>query len=307
MGYGTATRFPMLVRPLSIARLAVVLVAATALPAPAALCGTAPAPPAKWDHVVWIWFENHGFGSVVGSGAAPHMNRSLIPSCGLATNYHSLAHPSLPNYIAATSGLSLGRLGPLRDDCNATGACHTTASNIFRLAPSWGAYAQSMRRPCTHWFSGLYAASHNPAVYYRDLRADCRSHDLGLRALQPALDADTLPAFVFITPNICTSMHSCSVTTGDAWLGRIVTRLTASRAYARGTMAVFVTFDESAADDSDDRVATLVISPSTQPHTRSSEWFDHYSLLRTTEEMLGVEPLLGEARHAPSMRAAFDL
>jgi len=271
-----------------------------------ALCGTEATPPATWDHVVWIWFENHGYGAVIGSSAAPHINHRLVRGCGLATNYHALAHPSLPNYIAATSGLALDALGPLRDDCNATGPCHTSAPSIFALAPSWGAYAESMHKPCTHWFTGAYAASHNPAVYYTSLDA-CRTHDLGLPALRAALDSDTLPAFVFITPNMCDSMHNCSVATGDAWLWRIVQRLTASAAYRRGTMAVFVTWDESASDDSSEHVATLVISPSTRPHTRSARPFDHYSLLRTTEEMLGIDRLLGEARRAPSMRAAFNL
>jgi hypothetical protein len=279
--------------------------AATPPPLPATLCGTAPAPPERWEHVVWIWLENHGYGAIVGSPAAPAINR-IGHRCGIATNYHSLAHPSLPNYIAATSGLSLGALGPLRDDCNATGACHTGAASIFSLAPSWGAYAESMHRPCTHWFTGLYAASHNPAVYYTGLDG-CGAHDVSLRALGPALAADTLPASVFIAPNMCDGMHNRSVTTGDAWVGRMVRRLAASPAYRRGTMAIFVTWDESAADDADDRVATLVISPSTPAHTRSGRWFDHYSLLRTTEEMLGIDRLLGEARRAPSMRAAFDL
>jgi phospholipase C len=270
------------------------------------VCGTEATPPPTWEHVVWIWFENHSYGAIVGSSQAPFMNRRLIPACGLATNYHSLAHPSLPNYIAATSGLSLGALGPLRDDCNATGDCHTSAASIFAQAPSWGAYEESMRRPCTHWFTGLYAASHNPAVYYQNL-PDCRTNDVNLKELWPALDGDTLPAFIFITPNMCESMHNCGVSAGDAWLGHVVKRLTASAAYQRGTMAVFVTFDESNPDDSNDQVATFVISPSTPPHTRSGKWFDHYSLLRTTEEMLGIDHLLGEARRAPSMRAAFNL
>jgi phospholipase C len=177
-------------------------------------------------------------------------------------------------------------------------------TSIFALAPSWGAYAESMRSPCRHVFTGLYAASHNPAVYYRTL-ADCSTHDVNLRELQPALDTDTLPAFVFITPNMCDSMHNCSVTRGDGWLWHRILRLTASPAYQRGSMAIFVTFDES--DGSGDHVATLVISPSTPPHTRSGKYFTHYSLLRTTEEMLGLERLLGEARRAPSMRSAFNL
>ncbi len=270
------------------------------------LCGLVPAPPAQWEHVVWIFFENQSFDEVVGSGDAPFMNHVLIPQCGLATNYHGLTHPSLPNYIAATSGLSLDALGVFDNDCNAAGPCHTGAMSIFAQAPSWGAYAESMRRPCTHWFTGPYAASHNPAVYYTNL-TDCAAHDVSLRALSSALAGDSLPAFVFITPNMCHSMHNCSVGTGDGWLRHMIRVLAASAAYQRGTMAVFVTFDESDKDSPDDRIATFVISPSTPPHTRSGAPFNHYALLRTTEEMLGLDPLLGQAQYARSMRSAFNL
>jgi hypothetical protein len=269
------------------------------------LCGTRAAPPPTWEHVVWIWFENHGYQAIMGGGAAPFIARALAPGCGLATNYHALAHPSLPNYIAATSGLGGGALGPFGHDCNAVGACRIGAPSLFAQAPSWGAYAESMRRPCTHFFTGLYAASHNPAVYYQGL-PDCGLHDLNLRALRTDLAADTLPAFVFVTPNMCHSMHNCSVRTGDAWLRRAISTLTSSAAYQRGTMAIVVTFDESEGGG-DNRVATVIVSPSTVVGTRSAQYFTHYSLLRTTEEMLGVDTLLGRADHASSMRAAFNL
>jgi len=295
---------------LALAAVAILATVATtpAVPTPLPpLCGLTPTPPPRWEHVVWIFFENHSFGEVVGAGDAPFMNHALIRHCGLATNYHGLTHPSLPNYIAATAGLPLSALGVFGNDCNAVGACHTSAQSIFALAPSWGAYEESMHRPCRPWFTGLYAASHNPAVYFTNL-TDCGQHDVSLHDLKPALAEDTLPAFVFITPNMCHSMHNCSVGTGDAWLRRAIGRLASSAAYQRGTMAIFVTFDEADPDDSGDaRIATFVISPSTAPHTRSGVSFNHYSLLRTTEEMLELDPLLGAARHAHSMRAAFNL
>jgi hypothetical protein len=160
-----------------------------------------------------------------------------------------------------------------------------------------------MRKPCTHFFTGPYAASHNPAVYYTTLQ-DCSLRDVGLGALRANLAADSLASFVFVTPNMCHSMHNCSVRTGDAWLRHIVRLLTESPAYQRGTMAIAVTFDES--DGGDNHVATFVVAPSTVPRTRADESFTHYSLLYTTEEMLGLPPL-GRARGAQSMRAAFNL
>src|SRR4029453_1603469 len=103
------------------------------------MCGRRESPPATWEHVVWIWLKNHAYESIIGSRDAPFINRHLAPECGRATNYHALTHPSLPNYIAATSGLPLDALGPFYSNCNATGGCRTWAPSIFAEAPSWGA------------------------------------------------------------------------------------------------------------------------------------------------------------------------
>jgi hypothetical protein len=71
-------------------------------------------------------------------------------------------------------------------------------------------------------------------------------------------------------------------------------------------MAIFITWDE---DDgsADQHIPTLVVSPRTRPGTRSATRFNHYSLLRTTEEILGLPARLGAAGTAPSMRGAFGL
>lgn len=53
-------------------------------------------------------------------------------------------------------------------------------------------------------------------------------------------------------------------------------------------------------------IATIVVAPSVRPGTRSGTRYDHYSLLRATEELLG-QPLLGKAKTATSMRAGFNL
>jgi hypothetical protein len=43
------------------------------------------------------------------------------------------------------------------------------------------------------------------------------------------------------------------------------------------------------------------------PGTQSATRFNHYSLLRTAEEMLGLPNYLGGAAGATSMRSAFDV
>src|SRR5262249_58627858 len=106
-----------------------------------------------------------------GSPEWPSSHRTGAAGCGLATNAHNETHPSLPNYIAATSGLPPALLGRWRHDCNAVGPCLTRAPNLFAQASSWGAYAESMPKPCVHFFTGPYAPRHNPAVHSRT-RAD---------------------------------------------------------------------------------------------------------------------------------------
>ncbi|HZP43283.1 MAG TPA: alkaline phosphatase family protein [Candidatus Binatia bacterium] len=301
---------------------AVVAAAAVALAGAAAAqtCGTAPTPPAAWSHVVWIFMENHSYDQVIGTENAPFVDR-LARECGLATNFRNVDHPSLPNYMAATSGLPHGALGRFESDCNAVKGCRSRARSIFEVAPSWGAYEEGMPRACYPVFTGPYAASHNPAAHYTHLvdgRGTCAAHDVPYRQLQQDLDAGTLPAFAFVTPDMCHSMHDCSVGVGDAWLAGAVSRLTASAAYRSGGTAIFVTWDEGeggdggescarSTGDSSCHVATLVVSPSTRPGTRAGQLYSHYSLLRTTEEMLGVGPLLGRARAAKSMRKPFNL
>ena len=60
---------------------------------------------ATYKHIIWVMMENHSYNTIIGSSQAPYIN-SLASECGLATNYHNISHPSLPNYMAATAGLS---------------------------------------------------------------------------------------------------------------------------------------------------------------------------------------------------------
>jgi phospholipase C len=264
-------------------------------------CGKIAPGSGSYRHVVWLWLENHDYQSVIGSSSAPFLN-SLAADCGLATGYHAITSPSLPNYIAATSGLGGHGLSPFSSDCDPVGSCTTGSKSIFAQVESWRAYQESMPSPCAQHDDGRYAVRHNPPVYYTSL-AGCQDRDLPMTALQPDLDGDSLPAFSFITPNICDDAHSCPLSEGDDWLSHELPRVFQSPAYRSGHTALFITFDEG---DNGSRVATVVVSPSTAAGQRSSQAFDHYSLLRTTEDLLGVPPL-GRARSAKSMAQSFGL
>jgi hypothetical protein len=146
----------------------------------------------------------------------------------------------------------------------------------------------------------LYAPKHNPAAYFTNVAHACSRQDVRLGS-QPNLGA----RFTFITPNLCHDTHNCSVRTGDRYLAGLVPKIVNSSQYRAGRTAVFITWDE---DDgsSTNHIPTLVIAPHTSPGTSSNTRFTHYSMLRTTEELLGLKKI-GAANRAPSMRAAFGL
>ena len=89
-------------------------------------CGTASLSSVNYTHVIWIWMENHSYGTVIGSPQAPYLN-GLATKCGLATNYHNISPPSLPNYVGATSGLGYAALQKFTPDCSPAKACSTSA------------------------------------------------------------------------------------------------------------------------------------------------------------------------------------
>ena len=296
--------------------------------ASAGACGRASGSHPRYRHVIWIWFENHSYDAVIGSKDAPFTNR-LAAACGLATNYHNVTHPSLPNYIAATSGDTQG----ISDDCQPS-ECSKNVQSLFgqvrARGGTWNAYNESMPSACDLEGgsgsnpSGEYAPKHNPAAYYLPLRQTCPQRDVALGtpdsgAFAHALKSNALATFTFVTPNLCNDTHDCPVSTGDAWLAHWWPAIVSSRAYRAGSVAIFITWDEGEGGGSDDcalnttdggcHVGMLVVSPSTSRGKRSSLLFNHYSLLKTTEQLLGIKTFLGHANDhsSRSMRSAFHL
>ena len=278
-------------------------------------CGTSTSATPTYSHVIWILEENHSYGDIIGNTAqAPYIN-GLANECGLATNYHNISHPSLPNYVGMTSGLGLSGLTQFSSDCNPSHKCTTSAPSIFGQTPSWKAYEESMPANCYRKNSGEYAVRHNPPPYFSTL-TNCATNDVPYTQLARDLASGNLPAFSFVTPNLIDDMHDGTIAQGDSWLQANLPTILSSSEYTSGSTAVFVTWDEGEGGTSNDcatnttdigcHVATIVISPTTVPGTQSATLFNHYSLLGTTEQLLGL-PSLGLAQGANSMQSAFGL
>jgi hypothetical protein len=250
-------------------------------------------------HVYLIVMENHGYESIVGSASAPYLN-SLIAQYGLATAYHSVGSPSLPNYLALFSGSTQG----VTDDGSHDIGGSNLADQLEAAGHSWSVFAQNVPPGCFTGESasggadgsGTYARKHNPALSFTDISMDparcARITDFS--HFDPAA-AD----FALIIPNLCDDMHDCSVANGDAFLQSFVPKITDSSAFADSVL--FITWDEGSGDD---HVATLVLSPLVLAGTRSSVGHTHYSLLRTIEDAWGLG-CLNETCTANNLREFF--
>jgi phospholipase C len=238
------------------------------------------------------------------SRQSPFMHE-LAAACATASNYvdHGI-HPSLPNYIAATSGDTHG----IADDA-APSKHPLDVDNIFRQVRVSGrsakSYQEAMPGNCLLESAGTYAVKHNPAAYYvgADDRQACQRDDVPFDqfAADLAGPTESFPAFALITPDICNDMHDCPVSTGDSWLRTNVEPVLSSPLYKAGRTAVFVVFDES---EGSGTIPFIAIAPSVAPGTVATAALDHFSLLRFTEEALDIREHLGRAADAADLRAA---
>ena len=255
----------------------------------------------NFSHVFVIVMENREYGDVIGNAAAPYIN-SLAARYGLATNYTGVTHPSLPNYMALTGGDTF-----FTTNCS---GCIVNVKNVpdevFESGRTWKAYFESMPAPCTTTDSGLYVQKHNPFVHYQDIVGNatrCRNHVLPLSVFSTDLANNTLPSYVWITPNLCHDMHDCSVADGDAWLSSFMPKIINSPAFANSV--VFLTWDEGTTTvGGGGHIPLVVVSPLTPAGFRSSAPYDHYSLLRTIEAAWHMPPL-GKSSTAASLAEFF--
>ncbi len=296
---------------------------ASAHPAAAAICGTTTTVP-KYKHVILIMEENHSYSTIIGASSAPYIN-ALAKACGVATNYHNITHPSLPNYIAITSAAPFSQLGPFSTDCDPGGTCLSKSASLFSQTGKWKSYVESMPSDCDHVTSGEYAARHNPAVYYTDLTT-CKTDDVPLGTLtNSALLKDfssesTAPAFSVVTPNLCDDMHDCGVSSGDSWLSKWIPKITATTVYKAKDTAIFIIWDEGEGgsyarlencaahlSDVSCHVPAIVVAPSVPSGTKVATSFTHFSFVRTVDVLLGLPPLNAQAKAAATMATGFKL
>lgn len=306
---GTSTRAP-------------VTTATTAPPPATTTTVRRPPPPAGRDgipaftHVFVVVMENLGYDQAL---ATPGF-AALADRFAAATGWYAVAHPSLPNYLALTSG---GTWGVTSDCVECFVDEPDLGQQLTAAGVSWAAYMEGIPAPCfLADYGGVdYAAKHDPFRYYLAVRRDPALCDhivpLGGLAARLAGPAAGVPRFVWVTPDLCHDGHDCPPAEAAAWLDGFVGEVTASAAWRHGGV-LFVTWDEGNGGDDrtltpagavasccgGGRILTIVAAPGRPAGARVATPYDDYSLLATVEDAFDL-PLLGGARRATPLRAFF--
>jgi phospholipase C len=231
-----------------------------------------------------IVMENHSADEAL-QGA---FTATLAAENGVAHNYHAITHPSVPNYLALTSGQTWG----VRDDSYHALPRQDLGDQLTKAGVSWRAYMESLGDAGCLDSPLPYDPGHNPFAYYGGA---CPANVVPSSQLAGDL-AQGNTRFSWIVPDACHDQHSCPLAVGDEWLRETVGLIIASAAWKPGS-ALFITWDE---DDGSagNHVLTLVVQPG-HHHVVSQVAYDHYSLLATVEDMLGLPRLANAANARP--------
>src|SRR6266568_1656672 len=287
-----------------IGPLASVLSACCTLIAPAASPAEVPPGAHPIGHIFLIVMENRGYQEIIGRPEAPYVN-GLAGRYASSEAYFAVAHPSLPNYLALLGGDIFGIISDCTD-------CLVDAPNLADELESqgrtWKSYQEDLPFPCYGGDAfGGYVAKHNPFAYFRSIRDDATrcQNIVPLAQLDADLAAGAPPDFVWITPNLIHDMHDGSVAEGDHWLSGFVPSILASDAWKQDGVLVIVWDESDSGGPGGGRVPLLVLSPSGRQGYRSSVTANHYSLLRSIEDVWG----LGYVGHSqdPDVQPITDL
>jgi phospholipase C len=196
-----------------------------------------PASVPRLDHVFVIMMENTSYSDLLDpANTNTAFIQSLAQNYGLATHYYGVTHPSLPNYVAATSGTNWGSNSDDVAQADQGYFNHRSLFDELNAADiSWKGYMESMPSAgytgdfgdctsssgpdpsCTGLTSSgrsdtgtaLYVRKHNPFMLYPDIFTDPEQagNVVPLTQLTTDLNSRRVPRFVWISPNICNDMH----------------------------------------------------------------------------------------------------
>jgi phosphatidylinositol-3-phosphatase len=199
---------------------------------------------------------------------------------------------------------------PGADRVNFSDGFFTDRSDVIAVLPKEG---QSVIR--------LYAAKHNPFVYFRSVQEGGLGNIVGFtgpRGLFDDLSSGRVPDFSLIAPNQCNDQHgrgnagpACDfdpgplgdgtyndgssnylnpalIYQGDLTLRTVVQAIHSSKAWRQGRNAIVVVWDENDYSAVNNQVLVIVDTNYGERGVHSTRRYTHFSLLKSIEAGLGL-------------------
>jgi len=234
---------------------------------------------AGYSHVVVVIEETYSGPAIIGGGQAPYL-KSLAAQGEYFPNYRGVSHPSEPNYLALFSGSTQHTDGS--DNC-----IKTSARSIVGEARGAGISVEG-------YIEGLssgsnYACRHDPFSQF----ADARRAETDFSKFPSSYAA--LPQLSFVVPNLTDDMHDNGIGPGDRWAKAHLNGY-AQWAKTHNSLLIIIS-DEDDADpnfsrnqpgENGNNALAMVVGARIPAGKVAAGRFDHYSMLRTLEDIFGL-------------------
>jgi len=268
------------------------------------------------SHVWVINEENHGYEQIVGNSQMPYYQK-LIQQYGLATQFYSDRHTSLPALMWFVAGASV-------ETNEQTTSCQHGEDNLVRellkRGYTWHSYQEDL--PYTGYeglYGGLYWRRHNPLIDFTDVCPSTGQNKNIVPFTQMASDfsADKMVNFAWITPDVDDNAHSGSLQQADQWLQDHVPAILARPEFQSGGDGIlFIVWDESELSGDNrcsasvsqgcgGRTAILVIGPKVKPDYKSTILYHNENVLSTVCAAMGLATCPGAGAKATPMADFF--
>ncbi|KAF2676283.1 phosphoesterase-domain-containing protein [Lentithecium fluviatile CBS 122367] len=250
-----------------------------------------------FDRLAIVWLENTDYDLAAGDP-----NLAWLAKKGITlSNHFAVTHPSMPNYAAAISG---DYYGINHDDMIAIPSNFSTIVDLLEeKGISWGEYQEDMPYTGFEGFeyrnqktgANAYVRKHNPAVLYDSVAdsSDRLARIKNMTLFKTDLDADALPQWMFITPNMTSDGHDSTVTVAGTWTRNFLEPLLNNSKFMKSTL-VLVTFDENHTYTKQNRIVGILLGdavPAELVGTTDNTFYNHYSEISTVQANWGLHTL----------------
>ena len=268
------------------------------------------------NHVVVVLEENESYPAVIGSPSMPYLN-SLASQNALATQYYANTHPSIGNYFMLTAG----QLITNNDSLNSTVNVDNIVRHLLTAGKTWKSYAESL--PSVGYIGGdqyPYIRHHNPLSYFSDVTNSSvqRLNLVPFTQFATDLSNNQLPNYSFVVPNQNHNAHDCptaptgctnaqKLATADAWLKSNIAPLLTNPEFQQDGILIIV-FDEGFNTDTahgGGHIAAIAVGPGVRKGFKSTTFYQHQNVLRTTLDALGVHSYPGIGGSSADMSDLF--